>query len=66
MSQLPMLAPRPAGEAPLVPDKQSSKEHTEEEWESQRDIIEHLYINENRKLVDTMAVMVSKYEFAAT
>lgn len=66
MSQLPILAPRPPGEVPLVPDKQNSKEHTEEEWESQREVIEHLYINENRKLVDTMAVMVSKYGFAAT
>jgi metal-responsive CopG/Arc/MetJ family transcriptional regulator len=61
-----MLAPRPPGPAPLVPDKLNPKEHTEKEWEAQRGVIEHLYINENRKLVETMAAMASIHGFMAT
>ncbi|OAQ72738.2 DNAJ domain-containing protein [Pochonia chlamydosporia 170] len=66
MSQLPALAPRPPGETPSLTDRQNSKEHTEREWEAHREIIERLYIDENRKLADTMTIMVSKHGFAAT
>ncbi|KID88045.1 DNAJ domain containing protein [Metarhizium guizhouense ARSEF 977] len=65
-SQLPKLAPRPFGEVPLGAGKVNPKEHTEREWEAQRGVIEHLYIGENRRLVDTMTIMTSKYGFAAT
>ncbi|KAH0595730.1 hypothetical protein MHUMG1_06278 [Metarhizium humberi] len=65
-SQLPKLAPRPFGEVPLAAGKVNPKEHTEREWEAQRGVIEHLYIGENRRLVDTMTIMTSKYGFAAT
>ncbi len=43
-----------------------SREHTEAEWKSMRGVIEQLYIHENRKLVETMAILESKYGFAAT
>ncbi|TWU77931.1 hypothetical protein ED733_005338 [Metarhizium rileyi] len=66
MSQLPLLAPRPPGDALLISCKQNPKDHTEGEWEARRQVIESLYICENRKLVDTMAIMTSKYGFAAT
>ncbi|KHN95343.1 Heat shock protein DnaJ [Metarhizium album ARSEF 1941] len=66
MSQLPKLAPRPPGEAPLKPGKENPKEHTESEWEAQRAVIEQLYISQNRRLVDTMAVVLSRHGFAAT
>ncbi|KAK5990914.1 hypothetical protein PT974_09189 [Cladobotryum mycophilum] len=65
-SRLPTLAPRlPGNTAPAV-EKPSVKEHTEEEWISQKELIESLYINDNRKLNETMAIMESKYGFAAT
>lgn len=66
MPSLPILAPRPAGEAVVIAEKQSSKEHTEEEWEARKGIIQRIYIQESRKLVDMMNIMESRHRFAAT
>jgi len=63
---LPVLAPRAPGSAPEVAERAMSREHTEAEWKSMRGVIEQLYIHENRKLVETMAILESKYGFAAT
>ncbi|POR31322.1 Uncharacterized protein TPAR_08454 [Tolypocladium paradoxum] len=66
MSQLPALAPRlPAGTLAVV-ERPRSREHTTQEWEAKKGLIENLYIRENRKLVETMAIMDSKHGFAAT
>lgn len=66
-SRLRPLAPRlpdkPAGAA--VAEKPSSKEHTEE-WRAKWGLIEKLYINDNRKLAEIMAIMESEHGFAAT
>ncbi|QPG99908.1 hypothetical protein C2857_002910 [Epichloe festucae Fl1] len=66
MSPLPLLAPKPARKQSVASLVTVNKEHTEEDWESYRDVIEHLYINENRRLVDTMAIMAAKHGFGAT
>lgn len=66
MSQLPMLAPRPPGDVLAIHEKPRCREHTGEEWEAKRETIEQLYIRENRRLVNTMAIMASKHGFAAT
>ena len=63
---LPVLAPRLAGVTPPVVEKPSSKEHTEAEWEAKRELIQKLYIQDNRKLSETMAILESKHGFAAT
>ena len=66
MPQLPTLAPRLPGSTPAVVERPSSKEHTGQEWEANKGLIEKLYIRENRKLVETMAIMESAHGFAAT
>ncbi|KAJ6445828.1 clr5 domain-containing protein [Purpureocillium lavendulum] len=63
---LPVLAPRAPGSAPVAPERTLSREHTEAEWKSMKGVIEQLYINENRKLVETMAILESRHGFAAT
>ncbi|KAG6005126.1 hypothetical protein E4U21_000380 [Claviceps maximensis] len=66
MFSLPVLAPkRSAGQAE-VSVVLVNNEHTEEDWESCRHLIEHLYIRENRRLVDTMAIMATKHGFGAS
>ncbi|KAF4992308.1 hypothetical protein FGRMN_7243 [Fusarium graminum] len=65
-SILPVLAPRLPGCPPAVDDRTYTKEHSEEEWESMRDVIKQLYINDNRKLNDTMTILQARYGFAAT
>ncbi|KAF4455084.1 clr5 protein [Fusarium austroafricanum] len=65
-SLLPVLAPRLPGCPPVVDDRTYTKEHTEEEWESMRDAIRKLYIRDNRKLNETMAILQARYGFAAT
>ncbi|EWG37694.1 hypothetical protein FVEG_14794 [Fusarium verticillioides 7600] len=65
-SLLPVLAPRLPGCPPAVDDRTYTKEHTEEEWESMRNVIRKLYIQENRKLNETMAILQARYGFAAT
>lgn len=62
---LPKLAPRVA-RSPMPQLGKASKEHTEAEWEAKRDIIRGLYITENRKLVDTMAIMRRRHDFSGT
>lgn len=47
-------------------ERPSNKEHNEEEWNSKKYLIEELYIVENRKLNETMAIMESRHGFAAT
>ncbi|KAM0446914.1 hypothetical protein ACHAO4_009065 [Trichoderma viride] len=64
--RLPALAPRLPGNSPPVVERPSVKEHTEQEWLSQKDLIERLYIGDNRKLNEIMALMETKYGFAAT
>ncbi|KAG5977808.1 hypothetical protein E4U55_006540 [Claviceps digitariae] len=66
MSYLPLLAPKPAGEQVETSVIIVNKEHTEEDWECHRHLIERLYIRENRRLVDTMAIMAAKHGFGAT
>ncbi|SPJ78030.1 uncharacterized protein FTOL_06419 [Fusarium torulosum] len=65
-SILPVLAPRLPGCPPVVDDRTYTKEHTEDEWESMRDVIRKLYIKDNRKLNETMAILQARYGFAAT
>ncbi|PHH89843.1 hypothetical protein CDD83_5139 [Cordyceps sp. RAO-2017] len=60
------LAPRLPGSAPAAEDRVGSKEHTEAEWLQMKDLIERLYIRDNRKLTETMAILESKHGFAAT
>jgi hypothetical protein len=64
--RLPALAPRLPGNSPPVVERPSVKEHTEQEWLAQKDLIEKLYIGDNRKLNEIMAIMETKYGFAAT
>ncbi|KAH6608771.1 hypothetical protein Trco_002117 [Trichoderma cornu-damae] len=63
---LPALAPRLPGHPPPLVERPSVKEHTEQEWAAQRRLIEKLYIGDNRKLNDIMAIMEKKHGFAAT
>ncbi|RFN54800.1 clr5 protein [Fusarium flagelliforme] len=65
-SSLPVLAPRLPGCPPPVDDRTYTKEHSEDEWESMREIIKKLYIKDNRKLNETMAILQARYGFAAT
>ncbi|KAL7945856.1 Clr5 domain-containing protein [Trichoderma barbatum] len=64
--RLPALAPRLPGNSPPVVERPSVKEHTEKEWAARKDLIEALYIGDNRKLNEIMAIMETKYGFAAT
>ncbi|KAG6002401.1 hypothetical protein E4U43_001121 [Claviceps pusilla] len=66
MPSLPLLAPKLSGNQAEKFVVIVNKEHTEEDWESHRHLIEHLYIRENRRLVDTMAIMAAKHGFGAT
>ncbi|KAM5356051.1 hypothetical protein ACJ41O_002697 [Fusarium nematophilum] len=63
---LPVLAPRLPGCPPVVDDRTYTKEHTEDEWESMREVIKKLYIRDNRKLNETMAILQARHGFAAT
>lgn len=60
------LAPRPLGSTPAVAEKPGCKEHSEEEWQANKALIEKLYIGDNRKLSETIAILKSKHGFAAT
>lgn len=66
MSLLPTLAPRLPGEAPPTVDVVYSKEHSEQEWDTKKEIIKRLYIGDNRKLNETMAILESRHGFSAT
>ncbi|CAM1507051.1 Fc.00g066920.m01.CDS01 [Cosmosporella sp. VM-42] len=66
MATLPILAPRLPGCKPLADEKAYPKEHSEDEWETMRDIIQRLYIYDNRKLNETMAILHTRHGFAAT
>lgn len=69
MSQasLPTLAPRPASIEPAANySKVLSRDHTEAEWETMRPVIRQLYVVENRKLNETMAIMRRRHGFAAS
>ncbi|KAH6898810.1 Clr5 domain-containing protein [Thelonectria olida] len=66
MSALPVLAPRLPGCPPIMEERSYPKEHTEDEWESMRDLIKTLYICDNRKLNETMAILQARHGFAAT
>lgn len=63
---LPVLAPRMPGCPPAIDDKSYPKEHTEDEWESMRELIKTLYVRDNRKLIETMAILQARHGFAAT
>lgn len=65
-SLLPTLAPRIPGQTPPEPDAPTSTDHTEAEWEAKRPLIIQLYLNENKKLVQLMAILESRHGFAAT
>ena len=66
MAALPPLAPRLPGTKPVVDERAYPKEHSEDEWESMRGIIDKLYIHDNRKLNETMAILQARHGFAAT
>ena len=66
MAALPILAPRPPGCRALNDEKAYPKEHSEDEWEAMRNIIKRLYIYDNRKLVETMGILLARHGFAAT
>ncbi|KAF7563504.1 hypothetical protein G7046_g611 [Stylonectria norvegica] len=66
MSALPLLAPRVPGCEPSVDEKAYVKEHSEGEWEAMREPIKKLYIGDNRKLNETMAILQARHGFAAT
>lgn len=63
---LPVLAPRLPGCPHILEEKTYPKEHTEDEWESMRGLIKTLYICDNRKLNETMAILQTRHGFAAT
>ncbi|KAM0437703.1 hypothetical protein ACHAPT_002068 [Fusarium lateritium] len=63
---LPVLAPRLPGCPLAVDDRTYTKEHTEEEWDAMREVIKRLYIRDNRKLNETMAILQARHGFAAT
>ncbi|RDA89975.1 hypothetical protein CP533_0859 [Ophiocordyceps camponoti-saundersi (nom. inval.)] len=66
-SNLRSLAPRPPGSAPTATDERAScKDHSESEWRAMKDLIERLYIAENRKLSETMTILESRNGFYAT
>ncbi|KJZ67947.1 hypothetical protein HIM_12665 [Hirsutella minnesotensis 3608] len=66
LSELRTLAPRLPGSAPAAVERPSCKEHTEDEWHAKKALIEKIYIRDNRKLTETMAILESKHGFAAT
>jgi tetratricopeptide (TPR) repeat protein len=63
---LPMLAPRIPGQTPPEPEPPSSTDHNEAEWERMRPLITQLYYQDGKKLVQVMAILESRYGFAAT
>ncbi|KAH7319942.1 Clr5 domain-containing protein [Stachybotrys elegans] len=66
-SGLPSLAPRPPGmKRSPVPPKPMSREHSEAEWLEKKELLRQLYVVEDRKLVDIMALMAHRYGFAAS
>lgn len=68
MASLPVLAPRPSCVSPLpvTTERASPKEHSRAEWESKRELIGKLYIDEHRKLTEIMSILETKHGFAAT
>ncbi|KAI5466816.1 hypothetical protein BGZ63DRAFT_369613 [Mariannaea sp. PMI_226] len=66
MSALPALAPRLPGSRRMDDERSYSKEHTEAEWESMRELIGILYIRDNLKLNETRAILQAKYGFVGT
>ncbi|RCI15596.1 hypothetical protein L249_3411 [Ophiocordyceps polyrhachis-furcata BCC 54312] len=66
-SNLRSLAPRPPGCVLATTDEQPScKDHADGEWRAMKGLIERLYIVDNRKLSETMAILESRHGFAAT
>ncbi|KAK0392494.1 hypothetical protein NLU13_1989 [Sarocladium strictum] len=63
---LPALAPRIPGQTPPGLEPPTSTDHTESEWEAMRPVITQLYLSDSKKLVQVMAIMESRYGFAAT
>ena len=66
MSSLPILAPRLPGSSHLAGPRPCPKEHSEQEWQDKKNLIRELYISDNRKLHEIMAIMEAKHSFAAT
>ncbi|RDA83785.1 hypothetical protein CP532_5194 [Ophiocordyceps camponoti-leonardi (nom. inval.)] len=61
------LAPRPPGSVTTTTDdRPSCKDHPESEWRAMKGLIERLYIVDNRKLSETMAILEARHSFAAT
>jgi hypothetical protein len=44
----------------------ATKQYTSAEWEAKREIIQQLYVDENKPLHEVMKVMESKHLFKAT
>lgn len=63
---LPTLAPRIPGQMSPEPEAPTSTDHTEAEWEEKRPMIIQLYLHDNKKLVQLMSILESRYGFAAT
>jgi hypothetical protein len=43
-----------------------TRDHSEAEWEEKRPVIQQLYLEDNKKLVELMVILESRYGFAAT
>ncbi|KAH8179726.1 clr5 domain-containing protein [Sarocladium implicatum] len=65
-ASLPTLAPRIPGQISPEPEVPTSTDHTEAEWEEKRPLIVQLYLHDNKKLVQLMSILESRYGFAAT
>lgn len=68
-------APSPADDEQLRPPQRAARElasrndlviHTSEEWESLRDSIRQLYIEENKTLSAVSRILATKHNFIAT
>ncbi|RBR08339.1 uncharacterized protein FIESC28_10285 [Fusarium coffeatum] len=65
-SNLPALAPKQPGCPQLMYNKTLSKEHSQEEWEAVRQVIAVVYIEKNRTLEETMAILHNVFRFATS
>ncbi|KAF4122426.1 hypothetical protein GMORB2_7418 [Geosmithia morbida] len=65
---LPVLAPRLPGQqgSNSGSEKPGTKEHTEDEWEAVRGVVQKLYIQDGRKLYETMSIIKHRHGFWAT
>lgn len=63
---LPVLASKLPGTSQPEIKALSSKENSETQWESRKELVRRLYIQENRTLEGVISIMETQYDFAAT